>query len=54
MGVIQEIKTHKYRTWKTFSMALLWMGIGLQNSSYGPSLIDLMAQVDTSIDQITR
>lgn len=54
MGFINEIQTHRYRTWKSICTSLLFTGLGLHSGAFGPSLIDLMIQVDTTIDQITH
>ncbi|KAJ6643522.1 Sodium-dependent glucose transporter 1 [Pseudolycoriella hygida] len=54
MGFINEIKTHRYRTLKAVCTSLLFAGLGLHSAAYGPSLLDLSIQVNTSIDQITH
>jgi len=54
MGFINEIKTHRYRTWKAVCTSLLFTALGLHSAAFGPSLIDLMIQVGTTIDQITH
>lgn len=54
MGFLNEITTRKYRAWKTVCMGFLWTGLGLQSASYGPSLLDLTMQVNSTIDQTTR
>lgn len=54
MGIINEVKSHKYRAWKSCVTSLLFTTLGLHSASFGPSLIDLMVQVNTTIDQITH
>lgn len=54
MGFINEIQSHRYRTWKSICTSLLFTGLGLNSAAFGPSLIDLMIQVGTTIDQITH
>ena len=48
MGLISEAQLHKYRTWKTVCISLLFCAYGLHAAIFGPSLIDLMVQVNTS------
>lgn len=54
MGFIKEIQTHRYPTWKSICTSLLFTGLRLNSAAFGPSLIDLMIQVGTTIDQITH
>ena len=48
MGVFNEVRTHKYRTWKTVCISLLFAAYGMHSAVFGPSLLDLMVQVNTS------
>lgn len=54
MGFIKEIQSHRYRAWKSICTSLLFTGLGLHSAAFGPSLIDLMIQVGTTIDKITH
>lgn len=54
MGFFNEVQVHRYRCWKTICTSLLFTALGLHSAVFGPSLIDLAAQLNTTIDQITH
>jgi hypothetical protein len=53
MTFFGEIASHKYRTWKTICMSLVFVSLGLVNSSVGPTMLDLQLMVRTTLEQIT-
>lgn len=53
MTFFGEIVSHKYRTWKTICMSLVFASLGLVSSSLGPTMLDLQLMVHTTLEQIT-